>query len=152
MSTRIAFPEIPKGLMSTMMTAENYVSSSGFESKLLELIRFRVSQINQCAYCIDMHFKEAIEAGEDAQRLYSVSVWRDTTYYSPEERACLAWAEYVTLPGGLNDKQSLFEDLLTFLDKEKIANLTLAIIQINAWNRLMKTFGIEAGNYQVGQY
>jgi AhpD family alkylhydroperoxidase len=138
--------------MSTMMTAENYVSSIGFDSKFLELIRFRVSQINQCAFCIDMHFKEAIAAGEDARRLYSVSVWRDTTYYTAEERACLAWAEYVTLSDDQRDEQSLFEDLLTFLDKEKIANLTLAIIQINAWNRLMKSFGIEAGNHQVGQH
>ncbi len=149
MSTKIAFPEIPKGLMATMMAAENYVSSTGFESKLLELIRFRVSQINQCAYCLDMHFKEAIAAGEDVRRLYSVSVWRDTTYYTAEERAALGWAEYVTLTGGQYDEQSLFEDLLTFFDKEKIANLTMAIIQINAWNRLMKSFGIEAGNYQV---
>ena len=152
MSTRIEFSEIPKGLMSAMMTTEGYLSDIGFEFTLLELIRLSVSNINRCAYCIDMHFKEAIAAGEDLQRLYSVSNWKDTSYYTEEERACLAWAEYITLPSGQHDEQPLFENLLHFYDKEKIANLTLVVIQINAWNRLMKSFGIEAGNYQVGQY
>lgn len=152
MTTRIAFSEVPKGLMSTMRTTEGYLNSLGFDIKLLELIRLRASYINQCAYCIDMHFKEAIAAGEDIQRLYSIPNWRDTSYYSEEERACLAWAEYITLPSIQHDEQSLFEDLLAFYDKEKVANLTLVVIQINAWNRLMKSFGIEAGHYQVGQY
>ena len=134
------------------MTAEDYISNIGFDIKLLELIRLRVSNINRCAYCIDMHFKEAMTAGEDLQRLYSVSEWNDASYYTAEERACFAWAEYITLPSGQHDEQSLFEDLLNFFDKEKIANLTLMIVQINAWNRLMKSFGIEAGNYQVGQH
>jgi len=152
MKARIEFSEIPKGLMSAMTSMEAYLGKTGFDIKLVELIRMRVSSINACAYCIDMHFKEAVAAGEDIQRLYSVSAWRDTTYYSDEERACLAWAEYITLPTGGYDEQGLFDDLLAFFDKEHIANLTLIIIQINAWNRLMKSFGIEAGNYQVGQY
>jgi len=147
MKARIDFTEIPKGLMSAMMTTESYIGEAGFDTKLVELIRMRVSGINGCAYCIDMHFKEAIAAGEDMQRLYSVSVWRDTSYYSDEERACLAWAEYITQPVGHHDEQKLFDALLSFLDKEQIANLTLIIVQINAWNRLMKSFGIEAGNY-----
>ncbi len=152
MTTRIAFPEIPKGLMSVVMAVDDYISDVGFDIKLLELVRLRVSHINRCAYCIDMHFKEAMAAGEELQRLYSVSEWKDTSYYSAQEKACFAWAEYLTLPNGQHDEQRLFEDLLAFLDKEKIANLTLMIVQINAWNRLMKSFGIQAGGYQVNQY
>lgn len=152
MKARIDFSEIPKGLMGAMTATESYLGKTGFDNKLVELIRLRVSHINDCAYCIDMHFKEAMAAGEDMQRLYSASAWKDTTYYSDEERACLAWAEYITLPGDRYDEQGLFDNLLAFFDKEKIANLTLIIIQINAWNRLMKSFGIEAGNYKVGQF
>jgi len=153
MTTRIAFSEVPKGLMSSMIVTENYLKTVGFDFKLLELIRIRVSYINKCAYCIDMHIKEAVATGEEIHRLYSVSDWQDTTYYSDEERACLAWAEYITLPcEKLCDEQRLFDDLLHFYDKEKIANLTLVVIQMNAWNRLMKSFGIEAGSYKVGQH
>lgn len=152
MKPRIAFSDIPKDLMAIMMTAENYVSGIGFDIKLLELIRLRVSSINRCAYCIDMHFKEAIAAGEDIQRLYSVSEWKQTSYYTPEEKACLAWAEFITQPHQQHDEQSLFECLSAFFNKEQIADLTLMIIQINAWNRLMKSFGIEPGHYQRNQH
>ena len=152
MNERISFAEVPKGLMSAMMAVEAYVSAAEFDIKLLELIRLRVSYINQCAYCIDMHFKEAMAAGEELQRLYSITEWEGTSYYSAEERACFAWAEYLTLSGVLHDEKELFEDLLNFFDKEKIANLTMVIVQINAWNQLMKSFSIEAGNYQVGQH
>jgi len=151
MNTRIAFSEIPKELMAHMTDAENYISTIGFDFKLLELIRLRVSNINHCAYCIDMHFKEAMAAGEDTQRLYSVSDWKQVPYYSAEEQACLAWAECITLPHQKHDEQGLFENLSVFFDKQQIANLTFMIIQINAWNRLMKSFGIEAGNYQVSR-
>ena len=151
MSARIAFSEIPKGLMSTMMTTEHYINKCDLDLKLLELISLRVSNINQCAYCIDMHFKEAMAVGEDLQRLYSQQLQKLPNNYTAEERACFAWAEFITLPTGQHDEQSLFEELLQFFDRDKIANLTLMIIQINAWNRLMKAFGIEAGNYQVSQ-
>ncbi|NQZ23858.1 MAG: carboxymuconolactone decarboxylase family protein [Colwellia sp.] len=150
MTIRIAFSEVPKGLMATMKNTETYLNDLAFEKKLpefklLELIRLRVSHLNGCAWCIDMHFKEALAAGENIQRLYSISDWKDTSYYTEEEQACLAWAEYITLPSEQqHDAQNLFEDLLHFYDKEKVANLTLMISQINTWNRLMKSFGIEA--------
>ncbi|NRA15599.1 MAG: carboxymuconolactone decarboxylase family protein [Oceanospirillaceae bacterium] len=153
MTTRITFSEIPKGLMSSMIATEGYLNKLSFDYKLLELIRVRVSNINQCAYCIDMHIKEALAAGEDLQRLYSVNDWQDTNYYSDLERACLAWAECITQPNSAQyDQQSLFENLLHFYDKPSIANLSFVIIQINAWNRLMKSCGIEPGSYQVGQH
>ena len=89
MTVRIPFPHVPKDLISAMMQLENYVNSCGFSTRLLELIRFRVSQINGCAYCIDMHYKEALAAGEDPLRLYSLSVWRDTDFYDTKEQAAL---------------------------------------------------------------
>ena len=152
MKTRIDFSDIPKGLMSSLRATETYTAGLGFDTALLELIRLHVSYINRCAYCIDMHYKEGLAAGETQQRLYSVIAWRETTYYSEQEKACLEWAEYITLPADQHNEQSLFEGLLRFFDKAEIANLTLIIIQINAWNRLMKSFAIEAGTYQVGQH
>lgn len=150
---RISFPQVPEKLMSSMMETENYVNSLGFDFKMIELMRFRVSQINGCAYCLDMHFKEAIAAGEKEQRLYSLSAWRETNYYSKKEQALLAWAESVTLLGEKNvELQSLFEDLSNHFSVEEIANLTLAVSQINSWNRLAVSFGFEAGNYQVGKH
>jgi len=150
---RINFQQIPEQLMSCMMQTENHINSLEImHEKQLELMRFYVSQINQCAYCIDMHFKEAIVAGENEQRLYSVSVWRETSYYTESERAMLEWAESITL---LNDnaeqQQAVFLNLSQYFNIEETANLTLAIIQINSWNRLAKSFGFEPGSYKVSQ-
>lgn len=152
MSTRIPFPSIPKPIIAAMMGVETYVNNAGFDARLLELIRFRVSQLNQCAYCLDMHFKEAVAAGEDVQRLYSAAVWKETNYYSEQERAVLEWAESVTSPAVDADQQAKFEKLQSFYEQAQIADLTMAIIQINAWNRLARAFGFEAGSYQVGQH
>lgn len=152
MSTRISFPEIPADLIGCLMSGENYVNSVGLDQKLLELVRFYVSEINRCAYCIDMHFKEAVEAGEDPQRLYSVRAYAETGYYSEEERAILAWAEAVTQISEDHNIPALFEKLSKHFSKEVIANLTMVIIQINSWTRLAKSFGFEAGSYKVGQH
>lgn len=144
MEARVAFDEIPEGLMSGMSRIETYLSGLDFDVKLLELIRLRVSYINGCSYCIAMHYKEALDEGEKLHRLYSLPVWNDASCYTDKERACLQWAEYITLPQEFTDQQELFETLLRYFDKAAIANLTLVVIQINAWNRLMKSFGIEA--------
>ncbi|MCE2028104.1 carboxymuconolactone decarboxylase family protein [Sessilibacter corallicola] len=145
---RIGFADIPKGLFDAMMNVEEYIQSTNIDYKLLELVRLRASQINGCAYCVDMHYKEAGAAGESLQRLYSLSCWRETNYYSDKERAVLDWVETVTTveKAEIDEK---FNTLLKFFDKNDIANLTLVITSINSWNRLMVTFGIEAGNYQV---
>lgn len=152
MNARIDFSEIPSGLLAAMREMERYVENIGIEVKLKELIYVQVSMLNQCAFCIDMHFKEATAAGEESQRLYSLPAWREAPYYSAQERACLAWAEYVTFPQSQLEEGLLFEALLEFFDKQQIADLTLAINQINGWNRLMKAFGIQAGGYVVGQF
>lgn len=152
MNTRISFEEVPKDLLSSMMTVENYVNSNGFDLKLLELIRCHVSQINKCAYCIDMHYKEAVAAGEDPQRLYSLTAWRETSYYTAKEQAVLEWSESVSLPHIKFDHQELYMELLKHMDLSDIANLTIAIAQINTWNRLAKSFGFKAGLYKVGHH
>jgi AhpD family alkylhydroperoxidase len=150
MAARIPFPHVPKDLMAAMMHVENYVNSCGFSARLLELLRLRTSQINGCAYCIDMHYKEAIAAGEEPLRLYSLSVWRDTDFYDAKEQAALAWCEGVTSAHDNNLTGNLFAEIQRHFKDDEIANLTLAITQINSWTRLAKSFGFPPGRYQAG--
>ncbi len=136
-----------------MQTEQHVKSLPVIDESFMEILRYHVSIINQCAYCIEMHFKEAIAAGEIELRIYASSTWREVNFYSESEQALLAWTESVTL---LNDstkqRQQSFDKLNKYFNQADIANLTLAIIQINAWNRLAKSFGFEAGTYQVGQH
>jgi AhpD family alkylhydroperoxidase len=111
----------------------------------------RVSQINSCAYCIDMHLKEGIEAGETPLRLVSVSAWRETPYYSPKEQAVLAFAETLTRLPEEQHSDHIHDELNKYFSKEEIAKLTLAVIQINSWNRFVRSFGSVPGNHQVKQ-
>lgn len=150
MAVRIAFSHVPKDLMATMMHVENYVNSRGFSVRLLELLRLRTSQINGCAYCIDMHYKEAIAAGEEPLRLYSLSVWRDTDFYDAKEQAALAWCEAVTSIHNYNLTDNLFIEMQQHFTDDEIAHLTLTITQINSWTRLAKAFGFPPGRYQAG--
>ena len=135
--------------MITLLNVQAYVDNSGLDHGLLELIRMRVSLINNCAYCLDMHFKEGLEAGEPALKLISVSAWREAPYYSPKEEAVLAFAEHLTKLPGDESSEHIHDELLKYFSKEQIAYLTLAIVQINSWNRLVRSFGPVAGNYQV---
>ncbi|HEY0679681.1 MAG TPA: carboxymuconolactone decarboxylase family protein [Chitinophagaceae bacterium] len=148
---RITMKEIPQGLIQSLLQVQSYVDSTGLDKKLLELIRMRISQINNCAYCLDMHFKEAIHAGETALRLISLSAWRETPYYSPEEEAALEFAETLTKMPQDERSDNIHDELNKYFSKEQIAHLTLAIIQINSWNRLTRSFGTTPGNYQVSQ-
>lgn len=150
MSARIPFSHVPKDLMATMMRVESYVNSRGFSVRLLELLRLRASQINGCAYCIDMHYKEAIAAGEEPLRLYSLSVWRDTEFYDAKEQAALAWCEAVTSIHGRDLSDNLFAAMQRHFKEDEIADLTFAITQINSWIRLAKSFGFPPGHYQAG--
>lgn len=146
---RISNSDLPDGLMQIMLDVEAYVAKTGLDKSTLELMRTRVSQINGCAYCLDMHSKEAIAAGESIQRLISVSAWRETPYYTPQERVVLEFAEILTrLEEGVQLDQ-IYEELLKYFTKHQVAHLTLAIAQINSWNRLVKSFGPVPGNYKV---
>ena len=148
---RIAYKDLPQGLIETMYQVQQYIDNSGLDLKLLELIRMRVSQINSCAYCIDMHFKVGIDAGETPLRLISVSAWRETPYYSPAEQAALAFAETLTRLPEEQHSDHIHDELNKYFSKEEIAKLTLAVIQINSWNRLTRSFGAVPGKFQVKQ-
>lgn len=147
---RISYRELPQGLMQVLLKTQEYIDNSGLDPKLLHLIRMRVSQINSCAYCLDMHFKEGIEDGETALRLVSVSAWRETNYYSPQEQAVLAFAETLTRLPEEQHSDHIHDELNKYFNKEEIAKLTLAVVQINSWNRIVRSFGTVAGNYQPG--
>lgn len=147
---KIAYNELPTGLMPAMFQLQQYVDHSGLDHQLLELMRFRVSLINNCAFCLDMHFKEAVAAGETPLRLFSLSAWRETPYYTPKEQAVLEFAETLTkMPADVHTEH-LHDDLLQYFNKAEIAHLTLAIAMINSWNRLTRSFGTVPGNYKVG--
>lgn len=146
---RISFKELPNGLYQSVYALENYLNNSLLDHKLLELIRYRISQMNNCVYCLDMHFKEAIADGETDLRLYSISAWREADYYSPKERAVLNLAEKLTLVSQYAITDEDFDDLSGFFSKDEIADLTVAIAQCNTWNRLTAVFRFEAGKYEV---
>ncbi len=134
-----------------MSQLEQYVESCGLEASLIELVKLRASQINGCAYCIDMHTKDARVAGESEQRLYLLSAWREAPFYSERERAALEWTEAVTLIAGNHVPDEIYERVKPHFTDEEMANLTLAIATINAWNRLAISFRSEVGSYQPKQ-
>jgi AhpD family alkylhydroperoxidase len=148
---RISQTELPAGFTETLLQTQHYVDNCGLDRKLLELVRFRVSQINSCAYCLDMHYKDGIAAGETPMRLISVSAWRETPYYSPKEQAALAFAETLTKLPPDENSDHIHDELKKYFSKEEIAKLTLAIVQINSWNRIVRSFGPEPGKYKVKQ-
>jgi AhpD family alkylhydroperoxidase len=124
------------------------VHESGLEPSLLELVKTRASQINGCAYCLDMHTKDARAGGETEQRLYALSAWRETPFYTDRERAALAWTEAVTLISETHVPDEMYEQAREQFSEQELAYLTLAIIAINGWNRLAVSFRTVPGTYQ----
>jgi AhpD family alkylhydroperoxidase len=148
MEPRIDFLKVGQGAINALLGVEKYVHSSGLEPTLLDLIKLRASQINGCAYCIDMHWKDLRAAGESEQRLYGLDAWEESPYYSERERAALAWTEAVTNIHEGHVPDSVFEYVRkSFTDKE-LADLTLAITAINSWNRLNIAARTVPGTYQ----
>ena len=125
------------------------VNESGLEPALLELVKMRASQLNGCAYCIDMHTKDARARGETEQRLYALAAWRETPFFTERERAALAWTEVVTLvaEGPIDDED--YEDVREQFDEKALVDLTLAIVAINGWNRLSVAFATVPGSYRA---
>ena len=148
MDTRIDYGKAAPGSVQAMYKLQKYVDESGLEHQLLELVKTRVSQINGCAFCIDMHTKDARAAGETEQRLYGLSAWRESPYYSERERAALAWAEVVTLIPQTHASDEEYEAARAQFGAEELVKLTMAVIAINGWNRLAISFRTEAGKYQ----
>lgn len=145
---RLDFMRIVPDATRAMMALEMYVRSSGLEPALLELVKVRASYMNGCAYCVDMHTKDARAAGESEQRLYAVPVWRETPFFTPRERAALAWAESVTDLGHTGVPDDVYEEARAQFSDVEIMNLTMAVIAINGWNRLAVSFRSEPGSYE----
>ena len=151
MAPRIKITSANPGAYKAMFGLETYLGQCGLDKNLLDLLRFRVSQINGCAFCLDMHWKELRAAGETEQRLYGLDAWRESPYYSDRERAALAWAEAVTLVTDGHVPDEVFEEAHRHFNDEEMANLTLAVVAINGWNRLNIAFRTVPGTYQVHQ-
>jgi len=151
MSQRLNYQKVAPDGLKAMLGLETYVRASGLEHSLLELVKTRVSQINGCAYCLDMHTKDARAAGETEQRLYVLPAWREVSFYTPRERAALGWAEAVTRLTNQEVPDAVYEEARQQFSEKELVDLTLAIIAINGWNRLSIPFQVEAGSYQPAQ-
>jgi AhpD family alkylhydroperoxidase len=152
MEQRINFLEKGQGAMKALFGLGGYLAKSHIEHHLLDLISFRISQINGCAYCLDMHSKDLRAMGETEQRLYMLNAWRESPVYSDRERAAFAWAEAVN---DLNDghvSDEVYNEVRQQFSEEEIVDLTMEVIAINAWNRINIAFRTPAGSYQVGQF
>ena len=135
MNKRLAWASAAPQAYKAMAALEAAVGQTGLESSLLELVRLRASQLNGCAYCVNMHANDARKAGETEARLQTLTVWRETTWFTPRERAALAWVESLTLLSIHHAPQDQYQTLLEHFSEAEVANLTLAIATINAWNR-----------------
>lgn len=148
MKQRINYAEVGRGAAGAMFGLESYLAKCGLESSLLHLLKFRVSQINGCAYCLDMHSKDLRAAGETEQRLYLLDAWRESPFYTERERAALAWAEAVTLVTEGHVPDEVYEQARGQFTEEELVNLTLAVVAINGWNRLSIAFRAVPGGYR----
>lgn len=148
MKPRIEGAKVAPGVYHAMLGLETYLHQSGIEIPLLHLIKLRASQLNGCAYCIDMHWKDLRAIGENEQRLYGLDAWRESPYYTDRERAALAWTEAVTLITDGHVSDEVYEEVRPHFSEKELADLTFAIATINAWNRLAISLRAEAGKYQ----
>ncbi len=148
MSPRLDYHKVSPQGVAALRQLESYISDCGLEHSLLELVKTRASQINGCAYCLDMHTKDARAAGETEQRLYALPAWRETPFFNDRERAALAWTEAVTRVSENRDDDALYAELRKRFSEKESVDLTLAIVAINGWNRLAIPFRSPAGTYQ----
>lgn len=144
---RINFKELVPAAYRAMLALETYVHQSGIEESLLKLVKMRASQVNGCAYCLDMHSKDARAAGETEQRLYVLPAWREAPFYSDRERAALAWTEALTLVSETHVPDDVYEIARAQFSDTELVNLTMAVVAINGWNRLEVSFRGVAGSY-----
>ena len=148
MQPRLDYTTASPEAFKAMLQLEHRAHRLGLEDSLLELVKSRASQLNGCAWCLDMHTKDARAKGESEQRLHLLAVWRDAPCYTPCERAALAWAESVTLVASVQDvPDAVYEEARRHFDEKALVNLTLAIIAINGWNRLNVAFRTPVGDY-----
>ncbi|HEX5353463.1 MAG TPA: carboxymuconolactone decarboxylase family protein [Rhodanobacteraceae bacterium] len=148
MPQRINYTKASPDALKAMRGLQAHVDNCGLEHPLLELVKMRASQINGCAYCLDMHSKDARAAGETEQRLYLLDAWREAPFYSERERAALAWTEALTRIPENDVPDALYDEVRKQFSDKELVDLSLAIIAINGWNRLAIPFRSEPGHYQ----
>ncbi len=150
MQPRLDYAALAPGALKALLQLEAYINhSTGLDPILLNLLRLRASQLNGCAYCIDMHSKDLRALGETEQRLYLLDAWREAPFYSDRERASLEWTEAVTLVSETHVPDDVYERVRRHFSEQELANLTMAVISINAWNRLSIAFRAVAGTYKA---
>lgn len=140
MEPRLNFYTVNPDVMKTLVALEQRIAKSGLDQTLVELVRLRASQINGCAFCLDMHFADALKAGEQTRRLATLSAWRETPFFSDRERAALAWTEAVTLVADTHVPDTVWEGIRPHFTPEEIVDLTLLVTTINTWNRFALAF------------
>ncbi len=148
MKERLNYMKVAPEAVKALYAMQRYTEQSGLEHSLLELVKTRASQINGCAYCVDMHTKDARAAGETEQRLYALPVWREAPFFTERERAALAWCEAVTLLVHDHVPDEVYSLARQAFNEKELVDLTMAIIAINSWNRLAVPFRTVAGSYQ----
>ena len=149
MTQRLNYVNVSPDGFKAMRQLQAHVDDCGLEHPLLELVKMRASQLNGCAYCLDMHSKDARAAGETEQRLYLLNAWRESPFYSERERAALAWTEALTRISKTKDvSDALYDEVRKQFSDKELVDLSLAIIAINGWNRLAIPFRSEPGHYQ----
>lgn len=148
MQPRYNYAKNSPGGYQAMMGLDKYLAQCGLEEGLLHLVKLRVSQINGCAYCLDMHWKDLRAIGENEQRLYSLDAWRECPYYTDRERAALAWAEALTLITAGHASDEVYAEVRAHLNEKEISDLSFAVVTINAWNRLAISNRTMPGTYQ----
>ncbi|HEY4232982.1 MAG TPA: carboxymuconolactone decarboxylase family protein [Lacipirellulaceae bacterium] len=147
MKPRIDYQKASPNAVKAMMALEAAVERTGLDPLLIDLVKMRASQINGCAYCLDMHSKDARARGETEQRLYGLNAWRETPYYTDRERVALEWTESLTLVSETHVPDEVFEVARREFSEEELANLTLVVVAINGWNRICIGFRVVPGEY-----
>lgn len=151
MNARLKYARAAPGAYQAMLRFGEYVDNSGLETSLLRLVQIRASQINGCAFCLDMHVIDARAEGESEQRLYLIAAWREAPFYSERERAALEWTEAITLVANDHVPDEVYERIRPHFTEEELVNLTMAVNVINSWNRLNVAFRTPAGTYRRQQ-
>ena len=151
MKTRINYGNAAPGVYDAMDAIDQYIQRCGLERRLILLVQLRASQINGCALCLDMHWKDLRVLGETEQRMYSLDAWRECPYYSERERAAFEWTEAVTEVANGHFPDRVYDDVSQHFNEKELADLTLAIAGINAWNRLSIAARLAPGNYKPAE-
>ena len=151
MQPRIDYLRVARGAYDALLGLEKYLQQSGLGETLLDLLKLRASQINGCAYCIDMHWKDLRSLGETEQRLYGLDAWEESPYYSDRERAALLWTEAVTKIRDGHVPDEIYEKVRAQFSEKELADLTIAIATINAWNRLAIAGRSVPGKYRPAE-